>query len=129
MRRSAIAALLVLCTGLVGCSSSAKTGDVLAVFSNAAASGKTGRFDPAGAWDLEYTWDCHRARSEGLPGAQGLDLVVYNSDDDTTAFEHPEARSNASGGKGVLHFQRPGDYYVGMQTRCDWDVSIVNRSG
>jgi len=129
MRLRLHAALMTsLCMLLVGCTGSSKSGDVLAVYSSTANAGQTGRFKPAGAWDLEYSFNCSRERSEGVPGAKGLALTVHNSDDDSLAFENPQANSGAFQGKGVLHFKESGDYYVGMQTRCDWDVSIVNRA-
>ena len=99
---------------------------MLAVFSNTSDQTQTGRFQPAGAWTLEYSWNCKREQSEGISGAQGLSVAVYNSDDDSLAAEHPQLSSGRSVGNGVLHFMRSGDYYISMQTQCDWNVSIVN---
>jgi hypothetical protein len=127
MRRITALAAALLCTGMAACAGAGSNGDAIALF-NDDKSGDTGRFAPSGAWDLSYSWDCARAKAEGTLDAHGLDLVVYNADDDSTAFENPEARSGATKGSAVLHYRRPGVYYVGLQTPCEWQVTVIDRS-
>jgi hypothetical protein len=125
-------AAIMLCACVVAACGTAGNGDVIAQFSgrtgDANGSAMTGHFSPTGAWDLRYSWSCARARSEGLADAHGVDLVVYNADDDSTSFENPEASSRAMHGAGVLHYHRSGEFYIGLQTNCDWQVDVVDRS-
>ena len=112
---------------LAGCGSAPPPGEDLYVLGGSG-NANTARFAPAGAWDLDYSWDCAKATSEGISGIQGIDAVIYNSDDQSTAFEHPEVSNKAPRGKGVLHYRRGGDYFVNLQTRCDWTIDVVTRS-
>lgn len=128
MRRALIVlAAVTSSVVLAACGSGPQRGQDLYVVSSSG-NGNTARFAPVGAWDLSYSWDCAKAISEGIPGVQGIDAVIYNSDDQSTAFEHPEVTGKAVRGKGVLHYKRGGDYFVGLQTRCDWTIDVVVRS-
>lgn len=130
----AVVTSLVASLVLAACGNAPEKGEDLFVVSGTinpatgTANSDTARFAPPGAWDLAYSWDCAHADSEGLPGIQGIDAVIYNSDDQSTAFEHPEVINKAPRGKGVLHYQRGGDYYVHLETRCDWTIDVVTRS-
>lgn len=121
--------VVVACLGavLAGCGGASTNGDVIASFP-VSGTGSTPHFIPPGAWELQYSWDCARVSAQEMPGAHGIDLVVYNADDDSTSFEHPETQSTKTHGSGVLTYKRPGPYYVMAQTQCDWQVSVVDRS-
>lgn len=128
MHRVAALCAGLVCAAMVACGASGK-GDVIAQFSGDPKNGNsTGRFSPQGAWDLRYSWNCADARSQGVADAHGVDLVVYNADDDSTSFENPEASSTALHGSGVLHYHRSGEFYVALQTKCQWQINVVDRS-
>ena len=120
-------AAVASCVVLAACGNAPQSGEDLYVLGGSG-NANSARFAPAGAWDLAYSWDCARATSEGLTGIQGIAAVIYNSDDQSTAFEHPKVSNKAPRGRGVLHYQRGGDYYVNLQTRCDWTIDVVTRS-
>jgi hypothetical protein len=89
----------------------------------------TGQFSVPGAWDLKFNHDCSRKKSEGLPGADALDMTIYNADDDSTNSEHPEVHLTGAKAARVLHFNRGGSFYVKVDSRCDWRVQVLDRSG
>jgi hypothetical protein len=119
-------AAVLLSAALGACAGASSTGQELALFSKT--SSGPYQFAPQGAWDLRYQWDCTRAREEGVPDASGFDVTIFNADDDTTAFEHPQASRSGGNGTGVLHYRRSGIYYLDVQTQCDWSVAVVDRS-
>ncbi len=129
MRRRRLAALLLLLllTGaLSGCNGgvAAKT-DIVDVESGAGVAG-SGKFDATGPWDLTLSYDCSRQLAEKVPGAaNGVTLTVYNADDQSEAFEHPESVWKDARGNRALHFQRPGPYWIAVDSRCDWHLLVA----
>lgn len=90
--------------------------------------GGSGNFNPLGSWDMKYTWNCARQHSENLRDLDRLDLTVYNADDDSTAFEHPEVHVTGAKGGATLHYQRSGWYYITIDSPCDWKLLVVDTS-
>jgi hypothetical protein len=85
-------------------------------------------FNPTGTWDMTYSWDCKRQHSEGIKDLDRLSLTVYNSDDDSTAFETPEVSVKGSSGKSTVHYKRSGWYYITIDSPCDWRLQAVDTS-
>jgi hypothetical protein len=88
----------------------------------------TGNFHPVGSWDMKYSWDCARQHSENLKDLDRLNLTVYNADDDSTAFEHPELHVTGTKGGATLHYQRAGWYYATIESPCDWKLQVIDTS-
>ena len=89
----------------------------------------TGNFTVPGTWELHYSYDCSKQRSEGLADLNRFDMIVYDSDDASTNFEHPELHLQGAKHSGVLNFKRGGTFYVFIDSRCDWKLSVVDTSG
>jgi hypothetical protein len=83
-------------------------------------------FIPPGHWDVDYSWDCSHQQQEKKAGADGAVFEVYNAADHTFAAENPHTAKQGAGGKGVLHFQRHGDYYIAVTSVCDWHITVVD---
>jgi hypothetical protein len=75
-----------------------------------------------------YSWDCSRQASERVSGVDRFDMIVYNSDDMSTAFEHPEVHRTGRKGGATLHFTTPGEYNAAVDTVCDWHLQAVDLS-
>ena len=127
---AAVPALLAAVLALTGCSGSvASQTDLVEVEGGAGVSG-SGTFHATGSWDLKLTYDCAHQLAEKVPGAtSGVHLTVYNADDQSEAFEHPEAQWKGAAGSQVLHFKRSGPYSVSVDSKCDWHLVVVDTSG
>ena len=132
MKRRMLPPLLLLASvlALAGCNSGVATQtDLVDVESGAGVAG-SGMFKAAGTWDLKLSYDCTRQLSENVPGANaGVSLTVYNGDDQSEAFEHPESQWKSPKGNQVLHFKRSGPYSVAVDSKCDWHLVVVDTSG
>ena len=120
MRRALLALAAVL---LTACSTQLLSSSQVLDIDSAQGIDPTGNFTVTGAWDLAYTYDCSRQRSEGLGGADGFSFTVFNSDDHSLASEHPELKVKGRNGRGTLHFKRGGIYYVRIDSICDWTLN------
>jgi hypothetical protein len=122
--------LVAAAAALAGCNSGVATQtDLVDVESGGGVIG-TGKFDATGTWDLKVAYDCTHQLSEHVPGAtNGVSLTVYNADDQSEAFEHPESQWKGSQGTQLLHFKRPGPYSVAVDSTCDWHLVIIDTSG
>lgn len=87
----------------------------------------TGPFQVPGTWDVKYSWDCSKQHSEGLKSLDRLELDVYNSDDDSTAFETPVINGTGSSGGSTVHYQRGGWYYINIACPCDWRLQVIDK--
>ena len=86
----------------------------------------TGNFAVNGAWELKYSWDCARQASEQVADINRFGLIVYNSDDDSTDYEHPELHLKGPRGGATLRFSRGGEFYVSVDSPCDWRLQVVD---
>ena len=89
----------------------------------------TGNFTLAGSWELKFNYDCSKQHSEGMAGLDRVDLIVYNSDDNSTNFEHPEVHLTGRKQNEVLKFKRGGTFHVYIDTQCDWRLSVIDTNG
>lgn len=131
MTRRWLRALPILAVLFVaGCTTGTATTTNLVDVQGADGVAGTGKFDTLGAWDLKLTYDCSRQLDEKVPGAStGVSLTVYNADDQSEAFEHPESQWKGAEGTQRLHFTRPGPYSVAVDSKCDWHVTVVDSGG
>ena len=81
-----------------------------------------------GAWTLKYSWDCSRQAVQGISQIDRFDLVVYNDDDFSTNFEHPELHLTGRRGGGTLDFKRGGAFKPVVDTPCDWTLKVTDVS-
>jgi hypothetical protein len=129
MSSRAVRALLLLAAtwALTACNGGVTTQtDLLTLESGAGVSG-TGKFHVTGSWDIKLTYDCSRQLAEKVSGAaDGVSLTVYNADDQSEAFEHPESQWKGARGSQVLHFKRIGPYSVTVDSKCDWRLAVVD---
>jgi hypothetical protein len=89
----------------------------------------TGNFTVNGAWELKYKYDCAKQKSEGIGDINRFHMVVFNSDDLATNSEHSEVQVEGPKKSDVLHFKRPGTFYVDVDSHCDWRISIIETGG
>ncbi len=85
----------------------------------------TDSFTAHSTWSLTYQWDCAKARVRGNPNASGFGYVLYNADDDSTAYETPKVDRHGTKGNGTVPYQTPGQYYLQISTPCEWQVTAV----
>lgn len=123
---SAVAAALLLFAG-TACGNRLLTSSVIQDV-DSSQNVKPGNFTVNGKWDLVYSWDCSRQRSERMSDINRFAMTIYYTDDMSTAFEHPYVKLTGAGGKGVLHYQRGGEYKVVPDTPCDWRIQVVDQS-
>ena len=129
---SGLAAVAVAAVLLSGCSLKfASQSEILVTDSTQSAGtpNSTGNFTTTGSWDLKINWDCSKQRSEGLAGANGFAMTVYNADDTSTDSEHPHLQVQGNKGGRDLRFKRAGTFYVGVETSCDWNLKVFSASG
>jgi hypothetical protein len=126
-----ISATVILGAAVIlgGCSAQALSSARVMDIDSAQGVNPTGNFTMAGKWDLNYHFDCSKQRSEGINNAKGFSMIVYNSDDASAAFEHPELKVRATSGGETLHFHRGGTYRVAIDSLCDWRISADDLSG
>jgi hypothetical protein len=124
MRAVAAAAAVLL---LGACGAGRGMADVVLDTDSNQSSGMTG-FTVQGAWVLKYSWDCQREAAEGLQGIDHFDMLVTNTEDLSTAFEHPEVTREGRRGSGTLHYGHAGEYEVDFNTKCDWTLQVVDLS-
>jgi hypothetical protein len=131
MTRRMVQPLLLLASALAlaGCNTGVATHtDLVDVESGAGVAG-SGTFKAPGTWDLKLSYDCTRQLAENVPGAAaGIGLTVYNADDQSEAFEHPQSQWKATHGNQLLHFKRSGPYSVAVDSKCDWHLVVVDTS-
>jgi hypothetical protein len=89
----------------------------------------SGNFTVPGTWELKYSYDCSKQKSEGLADLNRYDMIIYNSDDQSTNFEHPEIHLTGSRHDEVLKFSRGGTFKIFIDTRCDWHFSVIDTGG
>lgn len=106
------------------------TNDILSMdgSSSGGVQDSTGDFTTPGAWDLLVTYDCTKQKSEGIFGIGTLDMKVRNADDDTLNAEHAELSLQGLKKSAKLSFRRAGTFYLGIDSRCDWRVRVIDRS-
>jgi hypothetical protein len=85
-------------------------------------------FAVSGLWQIKYTFDCTKANSEGLLNVNQFSVDVFNGDDNSTAFEHPQTTFVSVKRRGTLDFTTPGNYYLHIDTQCDWTVQVIDLS-
>jgi hypothetical protein len=132
MTRRTLQTLLLLATtaALAGCNSGVATQTDLVDTESGAGVAGSGTFKATGSWDLKLSYDCTRQLAEKVPGAaSGIQLTVYNGDDQSEAFEHPESHWKGAHGNQVLHFKRSGPYSVAVDSKCDWRLVVIDTSG
>jgi hypothetical protein len=112
----------VLC--IAGCNTQALTAAEVLSIDSAQGVDPTGNFTVPGRWDLTYAWDCARAQSQGVAGANRFAMTVYNADDKSLAAEHPQVTALSRKGGSTMHFGRSGTYFVQVDSACDWRLSV-----
>jgi hypothetical protein len=113
--------------GATGCGSSPSTASRTLLDFDATSNVKTENFQTHGRWDVAYSWDCGQVRSQGNLAAAGLKVVVYNSDDDSTAAEsNPEFTGKGLSGQGTVHYRNPGLYYFQITTVCKYRIRVLS---
>jgi hypothetical protein len=118
--------LLAVAAASTGCSAGTTTQTNIVDMEGQGAAAATGKYNSTGPWDLKLTYDCTRQLGEKVPGAtSGVSLTVYNADDQSEAFEHPESQWKGTRGNQVLHFKRSGPYSVAVDSKCDWHLVVV----
>ncbi|HXA29486.1 MAG TPA: hypothetical protein VN193_12175 [Candidatus Angelobacter sp.] len=85
-------------------------------------------FRVSGPWQVRYTFDCTKQNSEEVLNVNQFTLDVFNGDDNSTAFEHPQTTFVAVKRQGTLNFSTPGNYYLHVDTQCDWTLQAVDLS-
>ena len=133
MSLRAVLRLAATCAGagllLCGCSLGQVQSAVLVdTDSTAATSRSLDPFTVSGPWQIKYTFDCTKENSEGLLDVNQFTIDVFNGDDNSTAFEHPQTTVIAVKRRGTLNFMTPGDYYLHVDTQCDWTLQVVDLS-
>ena len=96
---------------------------------SAISSGNTGHFVAPGTWAVKTSYDCSRQDSEGVLNTNHMTIRVYNADDDSLSFEHPLTTLKGRSGKRVLTFKRGGPFYITVESACDWNLQVIDRSG
>jgi hypothetical protein len=128
MRRMSVwlcAAAVVMSLG--GCSDRLLTSSVI-LDADSSQGGPPGNFALPGRWDLKYSWDCSRQNSRMMSGSNQFGFVVYNTDDQSTAFQHPDFNGKGPTGVGTLHYDRGGEFQITIDSMCDWRVQVIDRS-
>jgi hypothetical protein len=125
MRRILLVAATVL---LAGCSLKFGQSNVLLDVDAASRMNPTDKFTVTGTWDLKYSWDCSKQISQGVGDTSHFGMIIFNADDDTTAFENPETDRTGRSGHDTYHFKQPGAYYVKVNSSCDWRVQVTDTS-
>jgi hypothetical protein len=85
-------------------------------------------FTVSGHWQIKYTFDCTKQNSEEVLNVNQFTVDVFNGDDNSTAFEHPQTTFVSVKRRGTLDFTTPGNYYLHIDTQCDWTVQVVDLS-
>ncbi len=85
-------------------------------------------FTVLGPWQIRYTFDCTKQNSEEVLNVNQFTVDVFNGDDNSTAFEHPQTTFVSVKRQGTLHFTTPGNYYVHIDTECDWTLQVMDLS-
>lgn len=122
---SCTAAGLVLCGCNLGQTQSAILVDK---DSTSGTTQSTSPFTVTGPWQIKYTFDCTKENAEGVVDANQFTIDVFNGDDNSTAFEHPQTTFISVKRRGTLDFTTPGDYYLHVDTQCDWTLQVVDLS-
>ena len=84
---------------------------------------KTATFASSGGWNLAPAFDCSEAGGLGT-----FVLDVYNADKRHARFEQPGVNQQGSAGSDVLHFNKPGRFYLEITTTCRWTVKVTSES-
>jgi len=85
-------------------------------------------FAVSGPWRIKYTFDCTKEISEGVLNVNQFTIDVFNGDDNSTAFEHPQTTLVSVKRQGTLNFTTPGNYYLHVDTQCDWTLQVIDLS-
>jgi hypothetical protein len=85
-------------------------------------------FTVSGPWQIKYTFDCTKENSEELLNVNQFTIDVFNGDDNSTAFEHPQTTFVSVKQRGTLNFTTPGNYYLHIDTQCDWTLQVIDLS-
>ena len=85
-------------------------------------------FTVSGPWQIKYTFDCTKQNSEELLNVNQFTVDVFNGDDNSTAFEHPQTTLVSVKRQGTLNFKTPGNYYLHIDTQCDWTLQAIDLS-
>jgi hypothetical protein len=85
-------------------------------------------FTVSGHWQIKYTFDCTKQNSEEVLNVNQFTVDVFNGDDNSTAFEHPQTTFVSVKRQGTLNFTTPGNYYLHVDTQCDWTVQVIDLS-
>ena len=91
-------------------------------------SATTGQFSVPAKWQLNVKYDCSKQKSEGIAGVDTFDMIVYNGDDDSENAEHPELHLTGRKKTMSLTFKRGGTFYFNVDSRCDWNLRVLDRS-
>lgn len=86
-------------------------------------------FTTTGPWQIKYNFDCTKQNAEQLTDINQFTVDVLNADDNSTAFEHPQTVVTSVKRTGTVSFQRPGRYYLYIDTRCDWTLQVTDFAG
>lgn len=92
-------------------------------------SGNTGHFAAPGAWAIKAGYDCTRQDSESVLNTDHMTIRVYNADDDSMSFEHPITTLTGRVTKRTISFRRGGAFYITVESACDWNLQVLDRSG
>jgi hypothetical protein len=126
---SAAATCAAAGTLLCGCGlSQSQTALLVDTDSTTGAARSLAPFTVPGAWQIKYTFDCTKQNSEELLDVNQFTIDVFNGDDNSTAFEHPQTTFVSVKRQGTLDFKTPGNYYLHTDTPCDWTLQVIDLS-
>jgi hypothetical protein len=123
-----IAAIVAACLLMTACNLKFAGSTDLVNLDSTQSNNMSGNFTVPGTWDLKYSWDCSKQASQGATDIDRFSMSIYNSDDDSTAFEHPDTTRKGRSGGETLHFKHSGQYYFTIDSPCDWQAKVVDTS-
>jgi hypothetical protein len=77
----------------------------------------TTQFSAAGDWGFDWSYDCSKL---GHPG--NFIVSVYDAKGRVSADTPPVIQFGPKG-MGVTQYHKPGTYFLGVDTKCDWHIT------
>jgi len=77
----------------------------------------TKQFTAAGDWGFDWSYDCSK-----LKVPSHFIVSVYDSAGHVSTDTPPVIQSGLKG-SGTKHYHKPGTYFLGVNTTCDWHIT------
>ena len=77
-------------------------------------------------WEVRWAYDCPPSVGQGGFGIVGsFDAIVRNANGDE-AFPLKDISNQGSAGQGRVDYPQGGNFYLEIQSECNWEVKVVD---